>query len=89
MVMMPAHRLSQALGCWELSGLRGIAKVCSKLVELIGRRCVPAGLGRLGGAFEIRGDLLGDFLILNRVRLLELLEFEQASVGPSTSRQPE
>ena len=75
--MMPAYRLTQALGFGELSGLRGIAEVCSKLVELISRRCVSAGLGRLCSAFQIRRDLFGDLLILRRIRLLELLEFAQ------------
>ena len=76
-VVMPACRLSQALDVGELSGLRGVGKVCRKLVELIGQRCVPAGLGSLRGAFQIRRDLLSDLLILRRVRLLELLKFAQ------------
>ena len=74
MVMMAADRLGQILDVGELAGLRGVRKIGGKLVEL-GRRCgVAIRLGSLGGALQIRGDLLGNLLVLGRVRLLQLLE---------------
>ena len=77
MMVMAAGRLSQILDVGELAAGRGVREVRSKLVELA--RCcrIAVRLRRLRSAFEIRGDLLGNLLILGRVRLLELLERAQ------------
>ncbi len=74
MMVVPRGRLSQILDVGELAAGRGVRKVRRELVELAGRCRVAVRLGRLGGALQVRGDLLCDLLVLGRVRLLKLLE---------------
>jgi len=74
MVVMATDRLSQILDVGELAALRGIREVCRKLAELVRRGRIAIRLGRLGGALQIRGDLLRYLLILAWVGLLKLLE---------------
>src|ERR1017187_949775 len=74
MMVMATDRLSQILHVGELAALRGVRKVRRKLVEL-GRRCrIAVRLGGLSGVLQVRGDLLGDLLVLGWIRLLKLLE---------------
>ena len=77
MVMPAAHCLSQILNVRELPALRGGGEIRRKLGELICRCRIAALLRRLGGALQIRGDLLRDLLVFGWVRLLKLLEFAQ------------
>ncbi len=77
MVMTAPNRLRQILNVRKLPGLRGIREVRRKLGELIRRCRIPARLGSLGSALQVRRDLLSDLLVLGWVRLLKLLEFAQ------------
>lgn len=66
--------LRQILHVGKLAALRGGGEILRKLAELgrLGR--IAFGRGGLGGRLQIRGNLLGDLLVLGRVRLLELLQ---------------
>jgi len=64
MMVMAADRFRQILDVGELAVLRGIREVRRQLVELVRRSRVAVRLGRLGGALQVRGDLLRDLLIL-------------------------
>ena len=73
-VMAATDRLREILNVGELAALRGAGKVRRKLVEL-GRLCrIAVCRGSLHGALQVRGDLLGDLLVLGWIRLLKLLE---------------
>lgn len=74
MMVMATDCLSQTLDVGELAALRGGGEVRRKLAELARRCGIAVGLGSLSGALQVRGDLLGDLLILGWVRLLKLLE---------------
>ena len=74
MVMATHHRLSQVLDVGELAARRGVREVRRKLVELVRRARIAVRLGGLGGALQVRGNLLCHLLVLGRVRLLKLLE---------------
>jgi len=74
MMVMAAESLRQILDVWKLPILRGARKIAGQLVQLVGRRRISLRLGGLGGALQIGRDLLGDLLILTRVRLLKLLQ---------------
>ena len=76
-MVMATHGLSQILDIGELVVLRGISKIGGELGELTGGRRIALRLGGLSRARKVRGDLLGDLLILGGVRLLELLECVQ------------
>ena len=75
MVVAPADCLRQILDAGDLAALGGVSKVGGELIELVGRGCITVRLGSLGGALQVRGDLLGNLLILGWVRLLKLLQF--------------
>ena len=73
----PTHGFGQILDVGELAALRRVGEVRRKLVELI-RGCSVAIQGSgLSGILQVGGDLLRDLLILDRVRLLDLLECAQ------------
>jgi len=74
MVTMTAGGLRQILDVGKLAALRGARKIVRKLGELVCRRRIALRRGGLGGGFQIRRDLLGNLLVLGRVRLLKLLE---------------
>ena len=74
MMMATTDRLSQILHVGELAALRGAGEVRRKLVEL-GRLCrIAVRRGGFSGVLQVRGDLLGDLLVLGWIRLLKLLE---------------
>ena len=73
-MMMSAIGLGQVLDVGELDGVGSVRKVGGELIELVRCGGIALRLGGFGGAFEIRGDLLGKLLILGWVRLLKLLE---------------
>ena len=73
-MMMGARRLRQILDVGDLAALRGAAEIARKLGELVRRRRIALRRGGLGRGFQICRDLLGDLLVLSRVRLLKLLE---------------
>lgn len=74
MALGSAHCLSQILDIGKLARGRGVREIGSQLVELSRGRRIALRLGSLGGALQVGGDLLGNLLILGRIRLLELLE---------------
>ena len=77
MMVMPAttpHRLRQVLNIRELAALRCAREVRRELIELVRRCRVTGRCGSLGGARQVRRDLLGDLPVLGRVRLLKLLK---------------
>ena len=74
MVMVATEGLSQILNVGELTAVRRVGEVCRELAELVRRCRVAVRLGRFSGRLQVRGDLLGDLLILGRVRLLKLLK---------------
>ena len=77
MVMMvmasTANCIRQILDVRKLVVLRCIGEVRRKLIQLVRRRRVSVLLSGLGGVLQIGGDLLGDLLVLGRIRLLKLL----------------
>ncbi len=77
MMVMASGSLSQILDVGELAALRGVREVRRKQVELSCRCRITVRLSSLGGALELRGDLLGYLLVLGGVRLLKLLERRQ------------
>lgn len=77
MMVMAADCLGKILDVGELPALRGVGEVSGKLVELARRRRVAGRRRSLGGVLQIDSDLLGDLLVLGRVRLLQLLERAQ------------
>ena len=74
MVVVAAESLRQVLYVGDLAACRGFREVGGKLVELVRHGRITLRLGSLGGALQIRSDLLGNLLVLGRVRLLELLK---------------
>jgi hypothetical protein len=79
MMAMACRSVRQVLHVRKLAGAGGVRKVAGKLVELGRHRLFAIRLGILGGAFQTRGYLLGNLLILRWVGLLELLERAQYS----------
>ena len=73
-VAMTTDCLSQILDVGELTTVRGVGEVCRELAELVRRCRVAVRLSCFSRALQVRSDLLGDLLILGRVRLLELLK---------------
>ena len=73
MVVTTADGLRQILYVGQLAARRGIRKVAGKLGELGRRGGITAQLGSLGGACQVRGDLLSNLLVPGWVRLLKLL----------------
>lgn len=77
MVMMvmasTANCIRQILDVRKLVVLRCIGEVRRKLVQLVRRRRVSVLLSGLGRVLQIGSDLLGDLLVLGRIRLLKLL----------------
>ena len=75
MVMAPAaDRLRQIRDIGELAALRGVREIRRELGELGGRRRIAVRGSGFGGILQVGGDLLGDLLVLGRVRLLQLLQ---------------
>jgi len=77
MMVMAPKRLRQILNIGELAAFGGVRKIGRKLAQLVRCRGIALRLGGLGGIFKIRRNLLGNLLVLRRVRLLHLLEHTQ------------
>lgn len=77
MTTIATHGFGQILDARELAGLRRRSEVRRELAELFRRRRITVGGGSLGGCLQVHGDLLGDLLVLARVRLLKLLQRAQ------------
>lgn len=69
-----ADRLCQIRHVGELAALRGVGKIGRQRVELSGCRRIAVGGRSLRRILQVGGDLLGDLLVLGRVRLLQLLQ---------------
>jgi len=74
MATAAADRLRQVRHVGELTACRSVGKVRRQRVELRRRRRIAIRCRGAGGALQVGGDLLGDLLVLRRVRLLQLLQ---------------
>jgi hypothetical protein len=74
MVMAAADRLSQVRYVGQLAALAGVAKIRRELSELGGGRGISVRCRGFRCALQVGGNLLGDLLVLGRVRLLQLLQ---------------
>ena len=74
MVMAAADGLRQILHVGKLAALGGAGEVRGELVELGGLCRVAVRRSGFGGVLQVRGDLLGDLLVLGWIRLLKLLQ---------------
>ena len=61
---MATGRLSPILGIRDLAAPRGVREVFRKLVQLAARCGIAVRLSRLGGALQVRSDLLRDLLVV-------------------------
>ena len=77
MMVVATDRLCQILDVGKLAVLRGVGEVRRELVELVRLSRIAARLCSLGGALQVRGDLLCDLLILGWIRLQKLLQRAQ------------
>ena len=77
MMMATTNRFRQILDAGKLPALRGVRKVGGELIELGRRGRIAVRLGSLGGALQVRSDLLSDLLVFGWIRLLKLLELAQ------------
>jgi len=69
-----AHGLREILHVGELAAGRGVAEIRCKLIQLARGRGIAARRGGLGGALQVRRDLLRHLGVLGWVRLLKLLQ---------------
>ena len=73
-MMTAAHGLREILDIGELTALRGVGEVRSKLAQLARGRGIATRCGSLGGALQVSSDLLRNLCVLSRIRLLKLLQ---------------
>jgi hypothetical protein len=74
MVLATAERLRQILQVGELTALGSVGEVGRELGELARCAGVTLRLGRLSGAQQVGGDLLGHLRVFCWIRLLKLLQ---------------
>ncbi len=72
-----ADSLRQILYVGQLATRRSVRKVAREMRELVRRSRIAVRLCSLGGAGQVRGDLLSNLLVLGWARLLKLLERTQ------------